>query len=89
MTFKTIRDWFAARWAEFKQAIRWGSIQLNVIASAVFAWLLASPDALLAAYTAVPAEFRGFVPPAFGTLLFILVYAVRVYKTNDIERGDD
>lgn len=78
------RTWLEARFAEFKKAMRWSSIQMNAVASVAVTYLLNSPDALAGALNALPAEARTWFPPAAGLVLFVLIYALRVYKSKDL-----
>lgn len=68
----------------FKKSFRLWSQRLNVIASLIVVYVLASPDILLQTLNQMPSEIRGIFPPAAGIALFALVSFARLYKQEKL-----
>jgi hypothetical protein len=66
----------------WKSSWRWLSMQLNVLASLLVAYVLASPEVLLTTLNQLPPEIRAYFPPMAGFVLFALVALARLWKQN-------
>lgn len=80
MKLKLIPDW--RNWWRF-----W-SLRLGALGTALAAWLIASPEAALAAWAALPQDLKAFIPPDYmpfiGVGLFVLSMFARVTKQEKL-----
>ena len=60
----------------------WGlwSVRLAALASAVVAYILATPDVLLIVIAQLPPEVQMFLPPAAGLFLFVGITLIRLWR---------
>ena len=75
MKLKLIDDW--------KKAHRLWSMRLNLIASAIVAYVLAAPEVMLGVLNSLPPEMRSLFPPFAGFALFALVTLARLAKQKE------
>ena len=68
---KLIDDWRRKVW-------RFWSVRISAAASLVWAYLLASPETMLAVLNAIPADMRAWLPSALPIALFALVTVSRL-----------
>ncbi len=78
---------------DWRQAWRWWSVRLSALGSLLCAIALASPDALFAAWQALPADVVALLPERLATavpmLLFMAIAAARVVQQQPNEVADD
>lgn len=67
----------------WRNAWKWWSMRLNLIASVAVAYLLSSPELILTTLNQLPPEMRAFFPPAIGFVLFAVVAGVRIWKQKN------
>lgn len=75
---KLIDNWRKTVWRAW-------SIRLSAVATAVWAYLLASPETMLAVLNQIPADMRGWFPSFIPVLLFGLVTVSRLVRQEKLK----
>lgn len=70
--------------AEWKKFHRMWSVRVSAVATAIWAYLLASPETMLAVLNQIPADMRSWLPSFIPIALFALVTFARVVRQDKI-----
>jgi hypothetical protein len=70
--------------ADWKKFHRMWSVRLSAIVTAIWAYLLASPETMLAVLNQIPADMRAWLPSFVPVALFVLVMLARITHQEKI-----
>lgn len=68
----------------WRKAHRLWSVRISAMATALWAYLLASPETMLAVLNQIPADMRAWLPSFIPIALFALVTFARVVRQDKI-----
>lgn len=68
----------------WRKAWRLWSVRLSALATAIWAYLLASPETMLAVLNQIPADMRAWLPSFLPVALFALVTFARLVHQEKI-----